>query len=185
VAAVPRPDAVAHRGLASRSSSRTAWRRAVMVVASLALLATVAGCSGSGGDKAGTNPTISPETTTAEGSPTGPAGRASCGEIEPGVVVDRSQATIYFDTESVCPGWVTVSQGTQVTFTNDGAATATVVVTATQLPDSAEVARFTIPAGGSQPLDTLDVATMGFSTDALPGFRGTVEVVGADGAMQH
>jgi hypothetical protein len=141
------------------------------------LSAVVAGCSGSGGDSANSSPTISPETTV--------AAPFSCESVEPGIVVDSSKAIVYFDTESVCPGWVTVEQGTPVTFTNRGSAEYTVVVTATQLPDSAEVARFTIPAGGSQPLDTRDVAMMGFSTNALPGFRGTVEVVAPGGAMQH
>jgi hypothetical protein len=155
------------------------------VATALLLLVVLAGCSGSGGDSAKGPATIAPETTTTQGRATGAAGRATCGEIEPGVVVDRTQAVVYFDKESVCPGWVTVEQGTQVTFTNDGSTPSTVVVTATQLPDSAEVARFTIPAGGSQPLDTLDVGMMGFSTDALPGFRGTIEVVGPNGEMQH
>ena len=183
VAPVPR-----HRPAAGRppvERARPARGAVTLLVGGLAFLALLTGCSGSGGDSAGSNPTISPETTSTQGSPTGAAGRATCGEIEPGVVVDRTQAVVSFDRESVCPGWVTVAQGTQVTFANDGSAPATVVVTATQLPDSAEVARFTAPAGGSQPLDTTEVATMGFSTDALPGFRGTVEVVGPDGAMQH
>lgn len=167
------------------TGGRISHRTTALLVGVLALLGPVAACSGSGGDSANSNPTISPETTAASASPTGAAGRAGCGEVEPGVVVDSNQAVVYFDSESVCPGWVTVTQGTQVTFANDDTAPFTVVVTATQLPDSAEIARFTIPAGARQPFDTLDVATMGFSTDALPGFRGTVEVVGADGAMQH
>lgn len=148
-----------------------------LLVGSAALLAIVGGCSGSGGDSANTSPTISPETTTAEAY--------SCESVEPGIVVDSSKAVVFFDTESVCPGWVTVEQGTPVTFTNKGSAEHTVVINATQLPDSAEVARFTIPAGASQPLDTRDVAMMAFTTDALPGFRGTVEVVAPGGGMQH
>lgn len=140
--------------------------------------AVIAGCSGSGGDSANSSPTISPETiTTAAGY--------SCDGAIPGEVVDSSKAVIFFDPESVCPGWVTVEQGTPVTFTNRGSAEYTVVANATQLPDSAEVARFTVPAGGSQPLDTRDVGMMGFSTTALPGFRGTVEVVAPGGEMQH
>jgi len=175
VAAVTR----SHRRPSPRSGAAAA------AVAVLLVLGVLGGCSASGGDSAKGPATISPETTASQGTPSGAAGRAVCGEIEPGVVVDRTQAVVYFDTQSVCPGWVTVAQGTQVTFTNDGSAPATVVVTATQLPDSAEVARFTIPAGASQPLDTPDMGMMGFSTDALPGFRGTIEVVGPNGEMQH
>ena len=173
VAAVTR----SHRRPSPRSGAAAA------AVAVLLVLGVLSGCSASGGDSAkGTRPKSA---TASQGTPTGAAGRAVCGEIEPGVVVDRTQAVVYFDTQSVCPGWVTVAQGTQVTFTNDGSAPATVVVTATQLPDSAEVARFTIPAGASQPLDTPDMGMMGFSTDALPGFRGTIEVVGPNGETQH
>jgi hypothetical protein len=171
-----------------RACRRLPTTAAAIAGALLALgaLGSLAGCSGSGGDSAKGPATISPETsTTASGSATGAAGRAVCGEIEPGVVVGESQAIVYFDPQGVCPGWVTVTQGTPVTFANDGLAPSTVVVTVTQMPGSDEVARFTIPAGGSQPLDTPDVATMAFTTDALPGFRGTVEVVGPDGAMQH
>lgn len=162
-----------------RPRTTLARRGATTAVAALVALGALAGCSGSGGDSAKGPATISPETTV------GSDGTFSCDSVEPGIVVDRTKAVVHFDTESMCPGWVTVEQGTQVTFANDGSAPYTVVVTATQLPGSAEVARFTIPAGGTQPLDTLDVGMMGFSTDALPGFRGTVEVVGPNGEMQH
>ncbi len=161
-----------------RSRPSAPVRRAA-TAAALTALVLLAGCSGSGGDSAKGPATISPESSTT--ADTG----FSCDSVEPGIVVDRSKAVVHFDTESMCPGWVTVEQGTQVTFANDGTAAATVVVTATQLPDAAEIARFTIPAGGTQLFDTLDVAMMGFSTDALPGFRGTIEVVGPNGEMQH
>jgi plastocyanin len=148
------------------------------VACALAALAMLAGCSGSGGDSANGSATISPETTTTSAG-------FSCDSVVPGEVVDASKAVITFDRESVCPGWVTVEQGTPVTFTNKDSVSHTVVINATQLPDAAEITRFTIPAGGSQPLDARDVAMMGFTTDALPGFRGTVEVVAPGGGMQH
>jgi plastocyanin len=146
---------------------------AALTVACLA----VAGCSGSGGDKAQSEDTITSTTPV--------TGVNACEDVEPGVVVDRTLAVIHFSPESICPGWVTVEQGTQVTFTNDDSVTRTVVITATQLPDSAEVARFTLAPGASQPFDTLDVAMRGFSTDAQPGFRGTIEVVAPGGGMSH
>jgi hypothetical protein len=139
----------------------------------------VAGCSGSGGDKAQSEDTIT-DTTPVRGV-------AACEDVEPGVVVDRTLAVIHFAPDNVCPGWVTVEQGTQVTFTNDDSVARTVVVTESQMPDAAEIARFTLEPGASQPFDTLDVARRGFTTDALPGFRGTIEVVapGGGGEMQH
>ncbi len=154
---------------ASRRANLPVARAAVTVAVVVALAAALlAGCSGSGSDAGGGGDTIaSAEVTLPD----------SCEQVEPGLVVSGSLATVYFDPETVCPGWITVEQGTQVTFTNRGSQTATVVITADQMPGSDEVARFTIPAGGSQPLDTLQVSRMGFSTDALPGFRGTVEVV--------
>jgi plastocyanin len=143
-------------------------------------LVVAAGCRSSGVDSADGEDTISPASST-----TSVVSITSCADVEPGIVVDRTLAVIHFDREKVCPGWVTVEQGTQVTFLNDDSVEHTVVVTATQLPDSAELARFTIAAGATQPFDTLDPARMGYATDALPGFRGTIEVVEPGGGVQH
>lgn len=153
-------------------------RRALLVTVALAVAGlTVAGCSGSGGDQAQSEDTITSTTPV--------TGVNACEDVEPGVVVDRTLAVIHFSSENICPGWVTVEKGTQVTFTNDDTVARTVVVTASQMPDADEIARFTLAPGASQPFDTLDVARRGFSTDALPGFRGTIEVVEPGGAMQH
>lgn len=160
----PSPLLTRRRGLLVAAAVVTAW---------LAL----AGCSGSGGDRAQSEDTITSTTPV--------TGVDACADVEPGVVVDRTLAVVHFSTDNICPGWVTVEQGTQVTFTNDDSVARTVVITATQMPDAAEVARFTLAPGGSQPVDTLEVAMRGFSTDAQPGFRGTIEVVAPGGGMQH
>ena len=144
-----------------------------LATAPLALL----GCSGSGGDRAQSEDTITSTTPV--------TGVGACEDVEPGVVIDRSLAVIHFSPENICPGWVTVEQGTQVTFTNDDTVARTVVVRATQMPDAAEIARFTLEPGASQPFDTRDEARYGFTTDAQPGFRGTIEVVAPGGGMQH
>ena len=153
-------------------------RRGPLVAAAVATAClALAGCSGSGGDEGPAEDTITSTTPV--------TGVNACADVEPGVVVDRTLAVIHFSTDNICPGWVTVEQGTQVTFTNDDSVPRTVVVTATQMPDAAELTRFTLAPGASQPFDTLDEATRGFSTDAQPGFRGTIEVVGPGGGMQH
>lgn len=159
---------------------RRARRSGATSVALVALVGALglAACNSSGGDTAQGDDTIAPPSSSS-------GGVEACADVEPGVVVDRSLAVVHFDTEHVCPGWVTVEQGTPITFTNDGGTAHTVVVTATQTPDSEEVARFTVAPGASQPFDTLDQGRLGFSTDALPGFRGTIEVVAPGAGGGH
>jgi hypothetical protein len=140
-----------------------------------------AGCSHGEADATGRSGVSSPETSTTVVAAT----ISPCADVEPGVVVDDTLAIVRFDPEKVCPGWVTVERGTPVTFVNDDVVERTVVVTASQLPDSAQIARIVLPAGAIRTLDTAGVARMGFATDALPGFRGTVEVIDPGGAAHH
>jgi plastocyanin len=156
-------------------------RPLLTIVVVVLLGAAGAGCSGGDADATGRTDVTSPGASTTMVDAT----ISSCADVEPGVVVDAPLAVVRFDPEKVCPGWVTVERGTTVTFANDDVVERTVVVTADQLPDSVEIARIVVPPGAIGSLETPDLARMGFSTDALPGFRGTVEVVDPGGATHH
>jgi plastocyanin len=159
------------------SAPTTRWRRGLL--AGAALLALGGAACGSGDGDA--TPAPAPATIAPDAAVAAPG----CESVEPGAVVDAALAVISFDDQGVCPGWVTVVRGTQVTFRNADDTAHTVTVTETQVPDAAEVARFEVAPGASQPFDTLAVGRMGFATDALPGFRGTIEVVEGDGTASH
>lgn len=114
----------------------------------------------------------------------------------PGEFLTEAEAVVRLSPSAVCPGFVTVKPGTTVTFTNtDATKPHTLVITrgtaapttterdpsapASAVPTTAAeapVLSTTIPAGGTatQTFDTAGQFT--FTTDAIPGYRGTVDV---------
>lgn len=107
-----------------------------------------------------------------------------CASLPPGEPMSRQQATVRFQPEQVCPGYVTVVLGTPVGFVNEG-------------PDPSSLRVFAAEATGQEgevlidrevaPGEVIDQdfdqpGIYGYETDALPSFRGTVEVQAPDTA---
>jgi plastocyanin len=155
------------------------------VVALLALVLVVgAGCSDSdsdnGDDASATTPTSS-STTTAD--PTTPPTGADCDAKPPGEIMSEDEAVIYFDAESVCPGYVTVTLGTSVTWRNTGDAAFQVVVRADPVPDAPVYTEQTIQPGGEWQYEFIEPDQYSWRTDAIDEFVGSVDVRDSTGQI--
>jgi plastocyanin len=144
-------------------------RRLVVVVVAVAALA-LAGCGSSKSKTPAASPTTTGDTTATT------TGGFDCTFGTPGQILSAEQAVVKFSPSGVCPGYVTIAPGTAVTWQNQDTVSHTVTVTEGNLPGGKVVATGTAAPGGSwvQPF-----ATEGFYlyvTDALPSFRGVVEV---------
>lgn len=105
-----------------------------------------------------------------------------CVTRAPGEPLTRDEAIVRFTTEQVCPGYVTVIAGTPVTFVNEDDVPHTVTV---QVMDATGtlgdvVLREEVPAGEYVEQQFVEPGILAFTTDALPAFRGTVEVQAAE-----
>lgn len=143
------------------------------------------GCSSSSTDTAATDPSAPSSSATggtiAAPGTTEPGSR--CVSRMPGEILSAEEAVVRFSPSQVCPGYVTIVPGTPVTFVNDDTQTRTVTITEGNLPDGAVVATGTVDAGGTW-VRTFDTAgTFTYVTDAIPTFRGAVEVTTGD--MAH
>jgi plastocyanin len=148
-------------------SSLTARRRLMVAVAVAAL--AFAGCSSS-------KPTTTAVTTTTADATATTADGFNCNAGTPGQILTPDQAVVKFSPSGVCPGYVTVTPGTTVTWQNQDTVSHTITVTEGNLPGGKVVATGTAPPGGTW---TQAFPTEGFNlyvTDALPSFRGVVEV---------
>jgi plastocyanin len=155
-------------------------RLGVILAVAVALPAAALGCRSSKPDAS-----APPTTTTAvEGTTPGTAtdstdaGRQGfdCTFRMPGEILTADEAVVRFDQTGVCPGYVTIAPGTAVTWQNTDTVAHTVTITEGNLPGGNEIATGTVPPGGTW-VQTFD--SEGFSlfvTDAIPAFRGVVEV---------
>jgi plastocyanin len=170
------------RPLSTEPRRRTsAIPRLAVILAVAAVLPTAAlGCSSSKGSaSAPTSTTIASDGTT-PGTATDSTGTGrqgfDCTFRMPGEILTADEAVVRFDSTGVCPGYVTIAPGTPVTWQNIDTVEHTVTVTEGNLPGGKEVATDTVPPGGTW-VRTFD--SEGFSlfvTDAIPAFRGVVEV---------
>jgi hypothetical protein len=112
------------------------------------------------------------------------SGPLPCESHPPGVVLSREQAIVQFDPERVCPGYVTVVVGTPVSFVNQGDTAASITVTETATTGVLGATLLDVSVGPGEYVEyTPDAAGfLAFSSDALPSFRGTVEVQAANPA---
>ncbi len=102
----------------------------------------------------------------------------------PGQILTADEAVVRFSPSQVCPGYVTIALGTPVTFKNQDTSAHTITITEGNMPGGK-----TVTSGTAEPgqvwVRTFDtVGTFTYVTDAIPSFRGTVEVT-APGAMSH
>lgn len=158
-------------------------RRMTLVVASatVALSLAAAGCaSGDTADPAATaRPTTSVANKPGTSATTNPlvAPDPVCISHTPGAVMNEASAHVFIDKNRVCPGYVTVVEGTAITFHNTGTTPLTLAVakgyTATEKP----VTSLTIAAGATaQYRPKTPIAALYFFPSVIPSFRGTIEV---------
>ncbi len=150
------------------------------------LAATAFGCSSSTEQVAtpSTDPTEQTSSAT-DGSVVAPGvidAEGRCITRMPGEILSADEAVVRFTPEQVCPGYVTIVPGTPVTFLNADTVEHTITITEGNAPDGTVVTTGIAPPGGTwvQTFDAL--GTFSYLTDAIPSFRGTVEVTGGGGA---
>jgi plastocyanin len=102
----------------------------------------------------------------------------------PGQILTADEAVVRFSPSQVCPGYVTIVPGTPVTFKNQDTKAHTITITEGNMPDGKAVTNG-IAEPGQTWVRTFDtVGTYTYVTDAIPTFRGTVEVT-TPGATSH
>lgn len=167
------------RTSAARSSRHAVGLLVVALAASAAL-----GCSSSSTDTASTGssaPTSSVTGATAAGPGTTEAG-GRCVSRMPGEILTADEAVVHFSPSQVCPGYVTVAPGTPVSFVNEDTQAHTITITEGNLPDGAVVTTTSVATGETW-VQTFDaVGTFSYVTDAIPTFRGAIEVTTGDTA---
>ena len=179
-----------------RSRSLTARRGAGSAVAALALTATLMGCGSSTTSSApatsapttaGSSRGSTPGGSTVDTGPKAPGttypedGR--CISRMPGEILTAEEAVVRFSTAQVCPGYVTILPGTAVTFSNKDSVAHTISITEGNMPGGKEIANGVAEPGQTWVRDFNTLGMFTFVTDAVPSFRGTVEVT--DGTMKH
>ena len=106
----------------------------------------------------------------------GAAGLGDCAQHMPGEVLTAADAVERFDTQMVCLGYVTVTPGTAITWTNRDTAAHDVTI----LDDEdRRINGFTVGAGESVTTPAAAVGVYRFRTTAIDSFVGTIEVQAA------
>ena len=158
-----------------------AGRLALAALVALAVLG-LAACSDDGdGTPTQVALTVPQEPRSTAPAPTMPD---DCQDKGPGEIMSAAEAIVRFSTEIVCPGYVTITVGTPVTFTNTAEESLTVEVTATDASGAMDDLPFfgrSIAAGGSVEYTFEETGLYAYTIDALEGFRGTIEVLPPEG----
>ncbi|MGZ4705487.1 MAG: cupredoxin domain-containing protein [Acidimicrobiales bacterium] len=94
----------------------------------------------------------------------------------PGEILSAEEAVVWFSTDHVCPGYVTVAPGTEVTFANEDTSAHSVAIAEGAMPGGAEIARASIEPGETWVRSFDSVGSFTYTTDAIPTFLGTIEV---------
>jgi plastocyanin len=143
------------------------------VALALALAAPLAACS-SGEESSPPRPDAA-ATTEALPDATAPP---PCVSRMPGQQLTEDEAVVGFDRTNVCPAYVTVAAGTEVTWRNDDTEPFAVEITSAGPGPGMElvVATETIEPGDRWSYEFTDAGAYEFRTDALPDFLGIVEV---------
>lgn len=161
--------------------------RVLGVLAALTLLSVLAGC-GSGdtspAQRSATHPTTSGHATSPTTS--APTNELQCVSRMPGEILTEAEAVVRFSTAKACPGYVTVRPGTKVTFHNEDSTAHRVTINGTNATGETlpEVGSGVAQPGATWVLTFDDLGMFSFTLDAIPTFRGTVEVTENE-AMQH
>ncbi len=104
----------------------------------------------------------------------------------PGEILTEAEAVVRFSTAKACPGYVTVRPGTEVTFHNEDSTAHRVTINGTNATGETlpEVASGVAQPGATWVLAFDDLGMFSYTLDAIPTFRGTVEVTEGD-SMHH
>lgn len=134
----------------------------------------------------GTNGSDPQSTTTMFGMGPGSAeAPGDCPSRMPGETLSAEEAVVKVNTERICPAYVTVAQGTPVTWHNDGNRDATVTVTeyTASAPGQplAVLVENTVSPGREWAWTPPEATMFAFRIDIVPAFMGTIEVQGPGG----
>lgn len=158
--------------------------RVLGIVAALVVLAVPAGCGSDDSPASGRDTTASPTSApTTQHSPS-PTNEMGCVSKMPGEILTEAEAVVAFSTTKACPGYVTIRPGTEVTFRNEDSVAHRITINGTnatgeKLP---VVANGTAQPGATWAHTFDDLGMFSYTLDAIPTFRGTVEVTENDSA---
>lgn len=152
------------------------------MVGALALSITAPGCASSEEAQTEVSVAVAPDVGADGGAPNPASARGAAGACRgtvPGEIMKAAEAHVRFTVERICPGYVTITPGMTVQFTNDGDEAATVSMgdaNGTETIWSAELA----------PDETVertfdDLAVFSYTVSMIPTFRGVIEVREDDG----
>ena len=160
-------------------------RRAGRTALAAAALLAVVGLAACGDDGDGTPRQVALTVPDApQGTNPVPTMPDDCTDYTPGEILSAAEAVVTFSTEIVCPGYVTITVGTPVTFTNTADTSLTVEVTSTDRSGALDDLPFfgrSIAPFGSVEYTFTETGLFAYTVDALEGFRGTIEVLPPEG----
>lgn len=114
--------------------------------------------------------------TTASGDGAGTAGsvrKVECAQHMPGDLLKAEQAMVIFDSQHVCLGYVTVLEGTEVTWHNTDPVEHQVTIVD---DNDKKVTAFEVASDGASTYTIDDAGLYRFKVSAIETFVGTIEV---------
>lgn len=102
-----------------------------------------------------------------------------CPPSMPGEIMSADEAVVKFSPTQVCPGYVTVVPGTEVTFNNLDTKPADVTVYAGPGDDADEVWTANLGPGKSESTSFDDPTVLYYVVSSIESFRGTIEIKAA------
>jgi hypothetical protein len=160
-----------------------ALRRVVVssvIVSSVAVFALAACGSGSGGSSATTAAHAHAASAGWDQFSTPQVVTGQCSHKYPGELMTAAEAIVQFSRSAVCPGYVTVTADTAVTWKNVDSSAFTVTIRRND-PAGEVLEQVRVEPGRSW-ASRLPAGRYAYATDAIESFRGWVEVTGGAGA---
>lgn len=157
-------------------------KRLLLAVVCLAI--PTAGACSSTDDTVTSASTSSTATAAASAGTAAPDGTGvsdplgECPHRYPGEILTAEEATVRFSPARICPGYVTVALGTEVTFVNIGADASTVSLWNGISAPAADptIVTETIEPGDRWAWTPPAEGVFTYRIDAIPSFNGTIEV---------
>ena len=159
-------------------------RRPLILAATLVAITLTGACSSTDDGGSSASSSTSSSDASASASTAAPDGTGvsdplgECPHRYPGEILTAEEATVRFSPARICPGYVTVASGTEVTFVNIGAESSTVSLWNGISAPTADptIATQTIEPGDRWAWTPPGEGVFTYRIEAIPSFSGTIEV---------